>query len=73
MLRAHNLLGNHPQALKFSSCVQADARSIYLTYWAGGEVEAVGGADTTGNVSFPPPEAVDGFGMCVKVWTFGME
>lgn len=72
MLRAHVLLGNHPQAMKFSSCVQADARSIYLTYWAGGEVEATGGADS-GHVSYPPAEAVDGFGMCVKVWTFGMD
>lgn len=72
MLRAHVLLGNHPQALKFSSCIQADARSIYLTYWAGGEVEAVTGVDA-GNVSFPPVEAIEGLGMCVKVWTFGGE
>lgn len=71
-LRAHVLLGNHPQALKFSTCVQADARSIYLTYWAGGEVEAAVGV-SPGNVSFPPLEAIEGFGFCVKVWTFGLE
>lgn len=72
MLRAHVLFGNHPQAMKMSSCIQADARSVYLTYWATGEMDAIGGSDP-GNPSFPPEPALDGFGMCVKVWTFGLE
>lgn len=52
-LRAHVLLGNHPQAMKMSSCIQADARSIYLTYWATGEMDATGGTDPR-NPAFPP-------------------
>jgi hypothetical protein len=45
------LAGNHPQAMKMSSCLQADVRSVYLTYWAMGEAEATGGISN--HTSFP--------------------
>jgi len=35
-----------------SSCIQADARSIYLTYWATGEMDARGLPDPS-NTAFP--------------------
>ncbi|BEJ09372.1 hypothetical protein CcaverHIS641_0602870 [Cutaneotrichosporon cavernicola] len=63
-LPAHVLLGNHQQSMKLSSCLQADARSIYLTYWAAGEFP--GGA-----VTAPTAAARDGLGLCIKAWTFG--
>lgn len=65
-LRAHVLLGNHQQSMKMSSCLQADARSVYLTYWAAGEAED-GMSDAA---TAPTPEALFGLGLCVKVWTF---
>lgn len=68
-IRAHVLLGNHQQAMKHSSCLQADARSIYLVYWATGEVEASPSDAPTA----PTHNALDGLGLCVKVWTFGAE
>ncbi|BEI86053.1 hypothetical protein CcaverHIS002_0603400 [Cutaneotrichosporon cavernicola] len=51
-------------SMKLSSCLQADARSIYLTYWAAGEFP--GGA-----VTAPTAAARDGLGLCIKAWTFG--
>ncbi|CAK9785499.1 hypothetical protein CC85DRAFT_329220 [Cutaneotrichosporon oleaginosum] len=66
-LRCHVLLGNHQQSMKLSSCLQADARSIYVTYWASGEFGEFG----VGGVTSSPPEARDGLGMCIKAWTFG--
>jgi hypothetical protein len=65
-LRAHVLLGNHQQSMKLSSCLQADARSIYLTYWAAGAF-----GDLTTGPTASTPAARDGLGLCVKVWTFG--
>ncbi len=65
-LRAHVLLGNHQQSMKLSSCLQADARSIYLTYWAAGSF-----GDLLTGPQAPTPAARDGLGLCVKAWTFG--
>lgn len=69
-LHAHVLLGNHQRSMKMSSCLQADARSIYLTYWAAGEVEE--DVEATAATA-PTAQALFGLGLCVKVWTFSAE
>ncbi|GMK59875.1 hypothetical protein CspeluHIS016_0900920 [Cutaneotrichosporon spelunceum] len=62
VLPVHVLLGNTQESMQISSCLQADARSIYLTYRAA--------VDFSG-VTPPSSAARSGFGVCVKVWSFG--
>jgi len=71
--RIHTILSTHSQGVKMASCAQMDRKSIFLIYWAMGELDAGGVRDAiSGERVDPPDEALDGFGVCVKVWDFGV-
>ncbi|WVW80243.1 hypothetical protein I302_102221 [Kwoniella bestiolae CBS 10118] len=66
------LLDVHHKGMNQCSCLQLDREKIYAVYWALGESEAGGTANYEGERVLPPQEAVGDFGLCVKVWDFGL-
>ena len=73
-LRIHTPLNTHPDAIGVASCLQIDRTKIYVNYWAAGEVDAGGVRDPeTGEIMRIPAEAMQGFGLCIRVWDFGVE
>ncbi|WVF65873.1 hypothetical protein IAT40_000610 [Kwoniella sp. CBS 6097] len=79
-LRIHQLKDTHPRGMSQSSCLQVDREKIYTTYWALGEFEAGewinndndDDDDGIGQRIAPTEEALNDFGLCIKVWDFGL-
>ncbi|WRT65783.1 uncharacterized protein IL334_002732 [Kwoniella shivajii] len=71
-IRINKLLNVHEKGMGQCSCLQLDREKIYAVYWALGESEAGGVQDHDGGKILPPPEATSDFGICVKVWNFGV-
>ncbi|OCF40071.1 hypothetical protein I317_06146 [Kwoniella heveanensis CBS 569] len=52
---------------------EVDREKVYATYWALGEHQAGGVRnEITGERVLPPEEASSDFGLCIKVWDFGL-
>ncbi|WWD05623.1 hypothetical protein V865_003704 [Kwoniella europaea PYCC6329] len=68
-----NLMNVHHKGMGQCSCLQMDREKIYAVYWALGESEAGGAVNYEGERILPPQEAIGDFGLCVKVWDFGLE
>ncbi|OCF75085.1 hypothetical protein I204_03934 [Kwoniella mangroviensis CBS 8886] len=68
-----NLMNVHHKGMGQCSCLQMDREKIYAVYWALGESEAGGTVNYEGERILPPQEAIGDFGLCVKVWDFGLD
>ncbi|WVQ93502.1 hypothetical protein IAU59_000576 [Kwoniella sp. CBS 9459] len=71
-VRIHQLKDTHARGMGQSSCLQVDREKVYATYWALGEQRAGGVGDEGEERTMPPEEAWGDFGLCIKVWDFGL-
>jgi hypothetical protein len=71
VFRLHVLPAPHPFGVKESSCIQIDRDKIYMVYWALSDADGAGFRSVHGvPVGLPPERAMDGFGVCVRIWDF---
>lgn len=69
-LSLHLVISTTSLGVTTSSCAQLDESSMYLNYWAKGEVDGGGAPYEDEGRLLPPEKTLEGLGVVLRAWDF---